>query len=66
MPVPSPPTRCVRTGRVGFPIEVRGAQRLVVDDDGLIARRTDYWDSAVFLVQADPAAAAALAPFGIR
>lgn len=50
-------------GRV--PIEVRGAQRLVVDDDGLIAHRTDYWDSAVFLVQADPAAAEALATFGI-
>lgn len=50
-------------GRV--PIEVRGAQRLVVDGDGLIAHRTDYWDSAVFLVQADPAAAKALAAFGI-
>jgi ketosteroid isomerase-like protein len=50
-------------GRV--PIEVRGAQRLVVDADGLIAHRTDYWDSAVFLVQADPAAAEALAAFGI-
>jgi len=51
-------------GRV--PIEIRGAQRLVVDDDGLIIQRTDYWDSAVFLVQADPAAAEALARFGIE
>lgn len=50
-------------GRV--PIEVRGAQRLVVDADGLVVHRTDYWDSAVFLVQADPAAAEALAAFGI-
>lgn len=46
------------------PISVRGVQRLVVRDD-LIVRRTDYWDSAVFLLQADDQARAALAPFGI-
>ena len=55
--------RAVWEGRVT--IEVRGAQRLVVDADGLIAHRTDYWDSAVFLTQADTAAAEALAAFGI-
>lgn len=46
------------------PIRVKGAQRLLVID-GLIAHRTDYWDSATFLVQADPAARAVLQPFGI-
>ncbi len=46
------------------PIAVRGAQHLVVRD-GLIARRTDYWDSAAFLVQVDPDARAALGRFGI-
>ena len=46
------------------PVVVRGAQRLVVRD-GRIASRTDYWDSADFLRQADPEAAAALARFGI-
>lgn len=46
------------------PIDIRGAQHLVVSD-GLVSRRVDYWDSAAFLVQADPAAAAALAAFGI-
>ena len=34
------------------PIEICGAQRLVVRD-GLIVHRTDYWDSAVFLDQID-------------
>ena len=46
------------------PIDIRGAQHLVVSD-GLVLRRVDYWDSAAFLVQADPAAAAALEAFGI-
>ena len=44
------------------PISIRGVQRLVVRD-GLITHRTDYWDSASFLLQADPDAAAALAPW---
>jgi predicted ester cyclase len=47
------------------PISIRGVQRFVVRD-GLICHRTDYWDSAVFLAQADPTAKAALEPFGIR
>lgn len=47
------------------PISIRGVQRIVVRDD-LIQHRTDYWDSAVFLAQADPTARAALEPFGIR
>ncbi len=47
------------------PFTVRGVQRLEVAD-GLITRRTDYWDSAVFLAQVSPDAAAALAPFGVR
>lgn len=46
------------------PIVVRGVQRIVVRD-GLVAARTDYWDAAGFLVQADPAAAAALEVFGV-
>lgn len=46
------------------PIDIRGAQRLVVRN-GLITHRTDYWDAATFLLQADPAAAQALRPFGI-
>ena len=46
------------------PISIRGVQRLVVRETR-ITHRTDYWDSAVFLAQADPAAAAALANFGI-
>lgn len=46
------------------PIRVRGVQRLVVKD-GLISHRTDYWDSAVFLAQANADARAALAAFGI-
>lgn len=45
-------------------IAVRGVQRLLVSD-GLITHRTDYWDSAVFLTQADPAAREALKRFGI-
>ena len=45
-------------------IEVRGVHRLVVTDDQ-ITHRTDYWDSAAFLLQADSAARAALRPFGI-
>ena len=35
------------------PIDVRGVQRLVVRD-GLVARRVDYWDSLVFLLQVEP------------
>jgi len=46
------------------PVSMRGVQRLVIRD-GLIRHRTDYWDSAAFLVQADPAARAALASFGV-
>lgn len=38
---------------------VRGIQRLEIID-GRIAERTDYWDSAGFLAQVDPQAAAAL------
>jgi len=34
------------------PIEVRGAQRLVVDADR-VKHRVDYWDSKVFLDQLD-------------
>ena len=34
-------------------IDVRGVQRLVVRD-GLVARRVDYWDSLVFLLQVEP------------
>jgi steroid delta-isomerase-like uncharacterized protein len=45
-------------------IVVRGVQRLVVEN-GLIVHRTDYWDSAVFLQQADPGARDALREFGI-
>ena len=44
--------------------EVRGAQRLVVRD-GLIEHRTDYWDSASFIIQVDENAAVALRRFGI-
>ena len=51
-------------GQAATPVVVRGAQRLVVRD-GRIVSRTDYWDSADFLRQADPEAAAALARFGI-
>ena len=36
------------------PVEVRGVQRLTIRD-GLVARRVDYWDSLVFLLQVDPA-----------
>lgn len=43
---------------------VRGVQHLRVRD-GLITHRTDYWDSAVFLRQVDPAAAEVLAGLGL-
>lgn len=43
---------------------VRGVQRCVVAD-GRIGRRTDYWDSAVFLTQVSDEAREALARFGI-
>ncbi len=46
------------------PFAIRGVQRLTVRD-GLIAHRTDYWDSAVFLCQVDEEARAALAEMGI-
>lgn len=46
------------------PVSIRGVMRFTMRD-GLIAHRTDYWDAAGFLAQADPAAAAALAPFGV-
>jgi ketosteroid isomerase-like protein len=42
------------------PIEVRGVQRLTIRD-GLVARRVDYWDSLVFLLQVDPTLREALA-----
>lgn len=42
------------------PIDVRGVQRLVVRD-GLVARRVDYWDSLVFLLQVEPSLRDALA-----
>ena len=41
------------------PIEVRGVQRLTIRD-GRVARRVDYWDSLVFLLQVDPAVRDAL------
>ncbi len=46
-------------------IAVRGVQRLVVND-GLIQHRTDYWDSAAFLIQVNSTARLALASFGIE
>ncbi len=45
-------------------ISIRGAQRLVVNN-GLISHRVDYWDSAIFMLQTNPAAAEALATFGL-
>lgn len=30
----------------GRPLDIRGVFVFVVNDDGLIAKRTDYWDSA--------------------
>jgi steroid delta-isomerase-like uncharacterized protein len=35
-------------------VSVRGVMRFVVDADGRIARRTDYWDSEVYLRQVRP------------
>jgi ketosteroid isomerase-like protein len=35
------------------PIEIRGVQRFTIRD-GLVAKRTDYWDSLQFLLQVDP------------
>lgn len=46
------------------PIEIRGVQRLEFSGE-LISHRTDYWDSAVFLSQAIPAASKALKEFGV-
>jgi ketosteroid isomerase-like protein len=46
------------------PFEVRGAQRLVIRD-GLITSRTDYWDSAAFMLQVDDNAAATLRSLGM-
>ena len=46
------------------PVVVRGAQRLVVRDNRIVSR-TDFWDSADFLRQADPEAAVVLARLGI-
>ena len=45
-------------------ISIQGVQRLEVRN-GLIARRTDYWDSANFLVQVSADAREALGAFGI-
>ena len=47
-----------------MPIDIRGVQALVVSD-GLITERTDYWDTATFLLQAEPGAAEALRSFGV-
>jgi predicted ester cyclase len=47
-------------GQGATPIDVRGMQRLVVRD-GLVARRVDYWDSLVFLLQVEPSLRVALA-----
>lgn len=47
------------------PISIRGVQRLVFED-GLITERTDYWDAAVFLIQADKEAAATLKELGLQ
>ena len=44
-------TYTLRTHSNGRDIAVRGAMRFVVRD-GLIAKRTDYWDSLVFQRQA--------------
>lgn len=46
-------------------ISVRGVQRLVVQG-AFITHRTDYWDSANFLIQANADAKTALAEFGIN
>ncbi len=46
------------------PFSVRGAQLLRIRD-GLVAARTDYWDSAGFLLQVDDAAAETLRGLGI-
>lgn len=46
------------------PFTMRGAQCLCVEA-GLITSRTDYWDSAAFLAQVDPDAAATLRTIGI-
>ncbi len=46
------------------PFSVRGAQRVEVRE-GLVAKRTDYWDSAAFLIQVDPGAARTLGELGI-
>ena len=46
------------------PISVRGVQRLRVAQ-GLITERVDYWDSAGFLLQAEPGAVDVLAPWGV-
>jgi steroid delta-isomerase-like uncharacterized protein len=35
----------------GHPIDLRGVMVIDVDPDGLIARRTDYWDALTFLRQ---------------
>jgi steroid delta-isomerase-like uncharacterized protein len=35
----------------GVDVAVRGVMRFLVDADGRIAQRTDYWDSQVFLRQ---------------
>lgn len=50
---------------VQTPISIRGVQRLVFAD-GLICERTDYWDAAVFLLQADKEAAATLTELGLQ
>ncbi len=47
------------------PISIRGAQSLDVIE-GQIVRRVDYWDSAVFLLQAVPEAYEPLAQFGLQ
>lgn len=44
----------MRASHDGHPIEIRGVMWIVVRD-GLVARRTDYWDALTFLRQTDQA-----------
>lgn len=46
------------------PISIRGVMRMQIHD-GQITKRTDYWDSAVFLTQVSDDAREALRAFGV-
>ena len=48
----------------GAEFSLRGVQHLRIED-GRITQRTDYWDSAGFLAQVDPAAAETLSQLGL-